>query len=84
MSTAVIVTLAGLAVLVLALALFLIAIILVLAGINSALGDVLARAQALSRHAGPLEATMVEVRGNISAVVELLRDAGSASLSGRR
>ncbi len=84
MSTAVVVTLAGLAVLALALACFLIVIIWVLARINSALGNVLARAQALSRQAGPLEGTMVEVRGTVSAVVELLRDAGPASLSGRR
>lgn len=84
MSTAVIVTLAGLGVLVLALAGYLIVIVWILSRINAALGRVLVRVQALSRQAGPLEGMMTEVRGTISAVVETLRDAGPASVTGRR
>jgi hypothetical protein len=83
-SAAVIVTMAGLAVLVLALAGYLVVIVWMLARINSALGTVLARVQAFAQQAQPLDRTLGDVRDDIASVVEILREAGPGSPSGRQ
>lgn len=82
MSAAVIATMAGLAVLVLALAGYLLVIVWMLARINSALGTVLTRVQAFAQQAQPLERTLADVRDDIASVVEILREPGPGARRG--